>query len=174
MAVFNRTLPTYSSSMPYEWTHNRDTTRLEIWPYRSLPKLGFVVVISLAALLLALPAFALLGTIVLWGLLPFMAIAVAGLWFGLQKSYRDGELLEELSITGDEIALTRHQAKKPTLNWSCNTYWASVHLHEDKGPVPDYVTLKGNNREVEVGAFLSQDERRKLYSELRSELARAN
>ncbi|MDG1432328.1 MAG: DUF2244 domain-containing protein [Paracoccaceae bacterium] len=160
--------------MPYEWSRHQNETRLEIWPYRSLPKLGFVIVISIATLLLALPAFALLGTIVLWSLMPFMAVAIAGLWFGLQKSYRDGEVLEELSITEDEITLTRHQPKKPVQSWSCNVYWATTHLHQDKGPVPDYVTLKGNGREVEIGAFLSKDERNKLYSELRGELAKVN
>lgn len=160
--------------MPYEWTHSQHETRLEAWPYRSLPKFGFVIVICIAVFFLALPAVVVIGTIVLWGLLPFMILAVAGLWFGLQKSYRDGEILEQLKISSDQVSLTRHQPKRPVQCWSCNSYWAQVNLHESQGPIPDYVTLKGNGREVEIGAFLSQDERRKLYFDLQRELANAN
>jgi uncharacterized membrane protein len=32
--------------------------------------------------------------------------------------------------------------------------------------VPNYVTLSGNGREVEIGAFLSEDERKALYQDL--------
>lgn len=155
--------------MPYEWTRNSECVKLELWPYRSLPKTGFVIVISIAVLLLALPALAIIGTMVLWGLLPFMAIAVGALWWGLQKSYRDGEILEELEIQEYTVRLTRLESSKPSQAWECNPYWIKVTMHESKGPVPHYVTLKGNGREVEIGAFLSEDERRKLYSELLAE-----
>jgi uncharacterized membrane protein len=37
--------------------------------------------------------------------------------------------------------------------------------------VPDYVTLTGAGREVEIGAFLTEDERRALFSELSDLLA---
>jgi len=44
-------------------------------------------------------------------------------------------------------------------------------MHQTGGLVPYYVTLKGNGRTVENGAFLSEDERRALYGELASALA---
>ena len=159
--------------MPYEWTHSDTQTVLEAWPYRSLPKKGFVIVIGIAVCLLALPAIVLVGSVVLWVLLPFMALAVASIWWGLQKSYRDGEILEHLSITRDDIHLTRHERGKAPKEWTCNTYWATANMHETNGPVPYYVTLKGNSREVEVGAFLSEDERRQLYSDLLDALRKA-
>ena len=40
-----------------------------------------------------------------------------------------------------------------------------------QGPLPNYVTLSGNGREVEIGAFLSEDERKSLFKELKSALA---
>jgi uncharacterized membrane protein len=39
--------------------------------------------------------------------------------------------------------------------------------------VPQYLTLSGNGREVEIGAFLSEEERLALYPELTAALARA-
>ena len=44
-------------------------------------------------------------------------------------------------------------------------------MHQQGGPVPWYVTLTGNGRTVEIGAFLSEYERRVLYGELASALA---
>jgi uncharacterized membrane protein len=39
-------------------------------------------------------------------------------------------------------------------------------MHEAGGPVEHYLTLKGAGREVEIGAFLSEDERKALHGEL--------
>jgi uncharacterized membrane protein len=38
--------------------------------------------------------------------------------------------------------------------------------------VPNYVTLSGAGREVEIGAFLSEDERKALYGELSDRVAK--
>ena len=46
-------------------------------------------------------------------------------------------------------------------------------MHEKGGPVPHYVTLSGKGREVEIGAFLSEDERKALYGELSDALRQA-
>ena len=39
------------------------------------------------------------------------------------------------------------------------------------GRVPQYLTLKGEGREVELGAFLTEDERVALAGEIRKTLA---
>jgi uncharacterized membrane protein len=46
-----------------------------------------------------------------------------------------------------------------------------VQLYPTGGPVPQYLTLKGGGREVELGAFLSEDERRTLKDDLHRRLA---
>ena len=46
-------------------------------------------------------------------------------------------------------------------------------MHETDGPVPHYVTLKGMGREVEIGAFLSEEERITLYDDLSAALKKA-
>jgi uncharacterized membrane protein len=38
--------------------------------------------------------------------------------------------------------------------------------------VPHYVTLRGKGREVEIGAFLSEEERIALFEDLRRVLSR--
>lgn len=158
--------------MPYTWTRSPSETRLRAWPYRSLPRSGFAFMIGATFLLILMPAFSVLGSPILWGLLPFLMGAVAALWWGLQRSYRDAEILEELTITDNAVRLTRHNPRGPAQDWECNSHWARVEKHPKGGPVEDYLTLRGQGtREVEIGAFLSVPERQTLYGELQQELA---
>ena len=57
--------------------------------------------------------------------------------------------------------------------WDCQSYWAKAQMHPTGGPVAHYITLKGKGREVEIGAFLSEDERKALYAELVDALSMA-
>ncbi len=49
---------------------------------------------------------------------------------------------------------------------NCNRHWTQVSKYDDEGPVPHYVTLRGKGREVEIGAFLSEEERIALFDDL--------
>lgn len=146
--------------------------RLHLWPYRSLPRKGFVFFIGATCALIAVPMLLVLGSPVLWGILPFFALAIWGLWAALSRSYRDGEIVEDLTLNRDSLTLTRHGPRGQRKEWQANPYWVTVHLHGTGGPVPNYLTLKGNGREVELGAFLSEDERLSLRDELQIRLAR--
>ncbi|KAA2313126.1 DUF2244 domain-containing protein [Pseudooceanicola sediminis] len=156
--------------MPYHWQD--DHHQLDLTPHRSLPPGGFAVVIGLFFILAMVPLFTMLGSPVLWGLLPFALIALAALWWALRRSYRDGMILERLSITGDDCTLLRDGPRNQHHEWRCNRYWVRLQVHETGGRVPHYITLSGNGREVEIGAFLSEDERKALYPELRAVLSR--
>ncbi len=154
--------------MPYEWQDRPDGGKeLTLWPYRSLPKRGFVVFIALTAAMISLPLFALLGSATLWVILPFLMLAVAAIWWALARSYRDGQLQERLVLAGDVVRLDRHAPDGSVQDWQANPYWTKIAIHPKGGPVEDYLTLKGNGREVEIGAFLTPAERRRLYGELR-------
>ncbi len=154
--------------MPHSWTPNAPETKvvLTLWPYRSLPRKGFAAMILFAFLFGTVPLYGLLGTVFLWGILPFILLMVAALWWGLERSYRDGDILEELRLDGDMLTLTHRPARGETQSWECNIYWARPEMHVQGGPVPHYVTLTGNGRTVEIGRFLSEDERKALYGEL--------
>jgi len=156
--------------MPYEWSASRESgktvRRLRLWPHRSLPRKGFATVILGAFAMIILPLFPLLGTVFVWELLPFLLMALAGLWWGLQRSYRDAQLSEELRIDPDEVHLRRIPPRGQVREWRCQSHWSKVQIHRSGGPVADYVTLRGCGREVEIGAFLSQDERKALFRDL--------
>lgn len=174
--------------MPYEWVKRPDgapeksgasshaqgdkvRAELHLWPYRSLPRRGFVLFIGATAIMLTIPLMAVLGTALLWGILPFIVLTVGGIWWALGRSYRDGELTEILTLTDARIALERRAPNGRVQSWEANPYWVQVRLHPAGGPVPDYLTLKGGDREVELGAFLTPEERRELAVELRQAIA---
>ncbi|NVO27336.1 DUF2244 domain-containing protein [Donghicola sp. C2-DW-16] len=168
--------------MPYEWVKSLPdvpedgsdpVAELHLWPYRSLPRKGFVAFFAITSLFIALPLVAVIGSKVLWGLLPFIVLVMGLMWYMLERSYRDGDVIETLTLWPDRIHLLRRDQKGKTHTWECNIYWAKVSLYPTGGPVPNYVTLKGNSREVEIGAFLSEDERKELHSELVLALPRA-
>ncbi|HKL69640.1 DUF2244 domain-containing protein [Salibaculum sp.] len=161
--------------MPYEWTSSDapdgPRAELHLWPYRSLLRRDFVIFISLTAALVLIPLLVLIGSPVLWGILPFILVMLAGVWWGLSRSYRDGEIVEELRLWPDRVELDRHDRNNGHRSWSANPYWVQVTMRED-GPVPNYITLKGAGREVELGAFLSEVERTALFDDLQTRLAR--
>lgn len=157
--------------MPYEWIKSDgDAQTLHLWPYRSLPRKGMVWFIGGTAALIALPLLVLLGSPVLWGLLPFLLATVAAIYWALSRSYQDGEILEILVLSSDQAHLTRHGPRRKYASWQANPHWVKVNLAAVGGPVPHYLTMQGNGREVELGAFLTPDERKILDIELRAVL----
>ncbi len=142
--------------------------RVLLYPHRSLPATGFVWTIGLLSAGLALPLLGVFGTNVLWGVLPFLVLTVASTWYFIMRSYRDGQIVEELSLWSDQLTLVRVDPKGARKDWQANPYW--VQITERDEPVKHYLTLKGGPREVELGAFLSADERVELKLSLEREI----
>lgn len=173
--------------MPYRWTPeytaplpqdaatrsseagDAPLMRLDIWPHRSLPTKGFVATIALMFIAGLVPVIAFIGTTAFWVLLACMMGALAALWFALRRSDREN-LREELLIWHDHIILNHYPQKGPRKSWRANPYWVRLALHAEGGPVEQYLTLKsggaGESREVELGAFLSPEERVRLRDEV--------
>lgn len=162
--------------MPYEWHDTApDQTgavsyRVTLWPYRSLPRRGFAWFIGLTAGFMALPVVAMLGTAVLWGLLPFMLLVIGGIWVAIQHSYAQGDMAEELTLDRRTAHVARRDPGGRRREWTTNSYWLRATLR--RGPVESYLTLTDGQREIELGAFLTPEERRSLHDDLQRRLAR--
>jgi len=155
--------------MPYDIRENVKDSQIkiiEVWPYNSLKPKGFVFFLGSTFVLISFPLFNVLGTTVFWGLLPFLLAAFMGVWFALRRSLNERQILEQLTLSKEEIALIRQNPKGEHKRWVCSPYWAKLKIYETEGPVTNYITLTGNGREVELGAFLTEDERKTLYGEL--------
>jgi len=161
--------------MPYDIREDIKDTQIkiiEVWPYNSLKPKGFVLFLGSTFVLICLPLFNVLGTTVFWGLLPFLLVAFMGVWFALRRSLNDRQVLEQLTLSQEEVALIRQDPTGEHKRWVCSLYWSKLKIYKTEGPVRNYITLTGNGREVELGAFLSEDERKTLYEELEQLLDR--
>lgn len=145
---------------------------VELWPNRSLPRGGFVLIIAAAAGLLLVPLLALLGSPELWGVLPFVVLTVGGLWLAFRSNYTSGKLIERVRFWSDRIEINRREPSGRQLDWIANPHWVRLSLHAEGGPVEQYLTLKGGGREVELGAFLSPEERVALKDQIERTIAR--
>lgn len=144
--------------------------RLHLWPNRSLSRRGFVFFVGVTAACFLVPLLPLVGTTALWAILPFLLIALALVWLCLRASYAGDD--EVLSLWPDRMELVHRCADGRRLTWEANPYWVTVHMHPEDGPVENYLTLRGGLREVELGAFLSGDERAWLHREVERLLQR--
>ena len=97
-----------------------------------------------------------------------------GIWFALRKSLKDRQILEKLTLYKDELILIRQDPTGEQKEWVCSPYWSKLRMYDKEGPVANYITLSGNGREVELGSFLSEDERKELYSDLNRLLNKLN
>lgn len=158
--------------MPYEFLPaTPPETHLRLWPHRSLSRRGFVWFIGTTAALIGVPLVAVLGSPVVWALLPFLVGTIWAIWFALAKNGRDRDIVEDLILSPTQITLSRQGPKGKRQDWQANPYWLRITLHPTGGPVPNYLTLKAETREVELGAFLSEDERIALCNDLERRLA---
>jgi uncharacterized membrane protein len=130
-----------------------------------------VAFVGITATLFLLPLLSQLGHPGLWMLLPFLGAAVGGIWWALDRNRRDRTLTENLTLRPDRIDLIRTGPRAKRQTWEANPHWVRLTLHPTGGPVPQYLTLSGNGREVELGAFLTEAERVALKREIEAHLA---
>jgi uncharacterized membrane protein len=144
---------------------------LTLWPNRSLGRNGASWLLGILAAGLALPLVPLAGSSAAWGMLPFLLAAFVALWLAIRRSHADGRLSEELRLWPDLITVVRRDPRGRVRRWHANPFWVRLRLRED-ARVEKYLTLEGNGREIELGAFLSPWERETLHADLGAALGR--
>ncbi len=153
--------------MPYHWSETETDKRLRLWPHQSMTPEGFTWFIGATAVMLTMPLFAVLGSAVAWVLLAFFLGAIWAVWMAITANQAARRMHEELRLTATKAFLEHVPAKGAAQTWDADLHWVTIHLHP-KGPVEDYLTLRGGGREVELGAFLTPEERKDLYNELKT------
>ena len=142
---------------------------LSLSPHRSLSVDGFRRVLILVSLGLAVPLVPFLGTPFAWALLPWLLVSLLALYFAILRNWRDHDLHEELRLWPDLITVERFEPRGAVRRWHANPYWVTPHLYPDASP-ENYLTLKGAGREIELGAFLSPEEREELRDRIAAAL----
>lgn len=147
---------------------------LRLTAYNSLTPKGFGWFIGITAALMCVPLVAFLGSVSLWIILACLGLTLGAVWMALTHSWKRGSVTEQLFLWSDKITLRRRNPDRSVQDWDANPYWVRVEKHETGGPVPQYLTLAGAERTIEIGAFLSEQERAALYFELKRALLQVN
>ncbi len=151
--------------MPYAWSETADENTVTLWPHQSMTPRGFSWFIGITALMLSLPLLAVLGSAVAWVLMVFFLATLAATWRAITANQTARSTREQLRLSETRVDLEHQPPKGPALLWEANPHWVTVNLRSD-GPVEKYLTLRGGGREVELGRFLTPEEREALYREL--------
>ena len=135
--------------------------------YNSLTETGFVWFITITSIMMLIPIFAFLGHSFLWIIAGALGLTLCGVWIALKSSWYRGRVFEELEVWSDNVELKRINPNGSIQKWSASPYWTEINLTKKDGPVRNYLTLRGSGKTIEIGAFLSEDERPILAQDLR-------
>ncbi len=118
----------------------------------------FFVGISVFALLVAF-RFYLLGA---WVVLPMTALELLVLGVSLRMFLRSAGQVEILTLDREEVTLQRRGGGEEG-EWRFQTYWLRVMLdRDDTSWYPSRLLLSSHGRAVEIGAFLTEEDREVL------------
>lgn len=128
-----------------------------LYPNRSLPNQGFVVVMTIVIVVnLTLGVvFLALGA---WPVLGFCGLDIFLVWLAFKISYRQGRLHERVRLSPEGLWVSRVLPSGHETRWRLEPYWTQVHIdrpdaHESR------VSLVTKGKRLIVGSFLSPKER---------------
>jgi len=139
-------------------------------PHTSLSPRGFLLFMALlcAMSFTAGIAFMLAGA---WPVFGFFGLDVLIVWLAFRANYRAGRRCERLVLTDDALTVERVSPGGARRSWRFQPYWLAVVLDEPpRRGAP--LTLRSHGRALEIGAFLTPEEKQELAEALRAELRR--
>ena len=148
--------------------------RMRLFPNRSLDTYGTKVVSGIIACGFLLPIIPFIGSPIGTTLTIFSGLSFYLFLTLLQKNFQEGHTFEEILISKNKIIVIHKERNKEQKIWEGNPYWTRVEVDIRNAKLKNYLTLAGKGRHIELGAFLSPDERIELRDKIQNALAKAN
>ena len=139
-------------------------------PHRSLSPRGFLIlmtVLSAVALSLGLRFF-LVGA---WPVMGFMGVDVLAVYIAFKINYRRARLFETVQLTDDRLTVRRVAPNGEEREWQFMPSWVKVRMDDPPG-AKSPLTLSSHGKALEIGSFLTPEERLEVAHALRSALGR--
>ena len=157
-------------------TDKREPTllRMRLVPNRSLGSYGTKIVFFVITCGFLLPIIPFIGSPIGTTLTIFSGLTFYLFLIMLQRNFQEGNTFEEISISKRKIIVVHQEQNKEQIIWEGNPYWTRVTLDINNPKLKNYLTLVGKGRHIELGAFLSPDERIELKDKIQNALAKAN
>lgn len=137
-------------------------------PHRSLPPLGFALLIGVvAAVNVGLGvSFMLQGA---WPIFAFCGLDVLLFYVMFRLSYRSARMYERVRLLPGELVVERHDVGGRKQSWTFQPYWLRVAM-DDPPRHDSQLLLRSHGRALAIGSFLTPAERLDLAQALRRAL----
>jgi uncharacterized membrane protein len=145
--------------------------RAILHPHRSLGPTGFLILMSAigGVSFVTGMVFLAMGA---WPVFGFFGLDVALVYIAFRLNYRSGRLYEMVELTPEALTVTRVHPSGKRESFDFNPYWVRVRLAE--GPQGrTELRLASHGRELALGRFLTDDERRDFSDALAGALVEA-
>lgn len=141
--------------------------RIVIRPNRSLSRRQLQIVFAIIAVM-CLGIASVFATFGLWPVLPFAGAEVIAVGIGFYLSALGGRETEVVSVQSDRVAVEKSGRRTPR-RWELSRAWLQIRLLQPRVRWhPTRLVIRSHGKEVELGGFLNEDERRQLEGELRT------
>ena len=167
-------------TLPYapaeqRWFHdkslkNGEAIVITLWPYRSLSLRGFRILIAILAGLMSFIGlgFYLLGA---WPVVGFLGLEIIIVWYAFKWNYRSGQLVETVSISPQQVDITRTDWRGRSKTICLDGVWIKAEL-DTKEKRRCRLYLRQHAIKMEIGAFLPSAEKPSLATALNEAFAR--
>lgn len=144
---------------------------VQLTPHRSLSARGFIILMAIVCFVsfAAGIGFFLAGA---WPVVGFLGIDVLLIYWAFRINYRHARIREVLTLTKDELKVTRFNHWGEAESWTFQPYWLQV-LMDDPPESHSHLTLRSHGRDLVVGNFLNAAERLEVATALRNALTEA-
>lgn len=143
--------------------------RAVLTPYRSLPPVGFAILMAAigGVSFVAGIAFLMIGA---WPAFGFFGLDVLLVYAAFKINYRSGRMYETVEIDGSRMTLMRFHPSGKAERFDFNPLWARVRLTEGVDGRTD-LKIASHGRELPFATFLTDDERRDFANALAGAMA---
>ena len=157
-------------SIESEGEEDRERIRFDavLHPHASLSPGGFLVLMAAVGTVsfCAGTAFALIGA---WPVFGFFGLDALLVYIAFRINYRDARRYETVRLTDSALLVERVAPSGRRERWKFQPYWLQVEIDDSDAPRHS-LRLRSHGRMVEIGSFLSIDEKIDLADALRAEL----
>ncbi|GHA23193.1 membrane protein [Devosia pacifica] len=144
----------------------------ELTPHRSMNARGLRIVVVLFALLSALPGlvFFSLGA---WPIVGFMGLDIVAMAVALWFSFDRGKRKERVTLWSEQLEIVSFDAKGRESRQQFDPLTVKLVLDRDINEKTTALRLRAPDREAEIGAFLSQEDKTSFSKAFGSALRKA-
>jgi uncharacterized membrane protein len=139
-----------------------------LYPNRSLGRTGFAVLMGAIVLVSAAigAGFMMVGA---WPVTGFLGLDVVLIFLAFRWHDREARRAEFVRLDGDGLTVRRLAPDGSSASWHFEPYWLRVSI-EAAGRHDRRLILRSHGRQLEIGAFLTQEERQELARALEAAL----